>query len=171
MKFFLIILFIVFSNNIFANEDDSTEVEVINLYEKPKDPKSRYAVTGIYFYDHTVVDKAKQIKPSSRGELEITSLNNLYLQQDNLNVEIMGRGIAWLDTGTFDSLHQASTYISVLEKRQGLKVGCPEEVAWRKGWITNKDLASIANSMLKSGYGEYLLKILEDPIKNNYERI
>lgn len=145
--------------------------KVINLYEKPKDPKSRYAVTGIYFYDHTVVDKAKQIKPSSRGELEITSLNNLYLQQDNLNVEIMGRGIAWLDTGTFDSLHQASTYISVLEKRQGLKVGCPEEVAWRKGWITNKDLASIANSMLKSGYGEYLLKILEDPIKNNYERI
>ena len=145
--------------------------KVINLYEKPKDPKSRYAVTGIYFYDNTVVDKAKQIKPSSRGELEITSLNNLYLQQDNLNVEIMGRGIAWLDTGTFDSLHQASTYISVLEKRQGLKVGCPEEVAWRKGWITNNDLASIANSMLKSGYGEYLLKILKDPIKNNYEKI
>ena len=145
--------------------------KVINLYEKPKDPKSRYAVTGIYFYDHTVVAKAKQIKPSSRGELEITSLNNLYLQEENLNVEIMGRGIAWLDTGTFDSLHQASTYISVLEKRQGLKVGCPEEVAWRKGWITNKDLASIANSMLKSGYGEYLLKILEDPIKNNYEKI
>ena len=145
--------------------------KVINLYEKPKKPTSRYAVTGIYFYDETAVEKAKRIKPSARGELEITSLNNLYLKEDNLNVEIMGRGIAWLDTGTFDSLHQASTYIRVLERRQGLKVGCPEEIAWRKGWITDHNLESLANSMLESGYGEYLLEILKDPFKNNYENI
>ena len=140
--------------------------KVIKLYEKPKKPKSRYAVTGIYFYDETAVSKAKKIKPSSRGELEITSLNNLYLQENNLNVEIMGRGIAWLDTGTFDSLHQASTYIRVLERRQGLKVGCPEEVAWRKGWIKDKDLESLAKNMLKSGYGKYLLEILKDPLRD-----
>ena len=143
--------------------------KVINLYEKPKKPKSRYAVTGIYFYDNTVVQKAKQIKPSERGELEITSLNNLYLQENNLKVEIMGRGIAWLDTGTFDSLHQASTYVRVLERRQGLKVGCPEEVAWRKGWIKDKDLKYLAKKMVKSGYGKYLLEILKNPLKDQYE--
>lgn len=145
--------------------------KVINLYEKPKKPKSKYAVTGLYFYDNTVVQKAKTIKPSARGELEITSLNNLYLQEDNLKVEVMGRGIAWLDTGTFDSLHQAGTYIRVLERRQGLKVGCPEEVAWRKGWINDNNLKNIANQMIKSGYGKYLLEILNDPLKSQYKDI
>ena len=136
---------------------------------KTKKPKSRYAVTGIYFYDQTAVAKAKTIKPSERGELEITSLNNLYLKKNNLNVETMGRGIAWLDTGTFDSLHQASTYIRVIERRQGFKVGCPEEVAWRKGWINDQNLESLAKKMIKSGYGEYLLGILNDPLKDSYK--
>ena len=145
--------------------------KVISLYEKPKYPKSRYAVTGLYFYDHTAVEKAKKIKPSKRGELEITALNNLYLKENNLNVEIMGRGITWLDTGTFDSLHQACTYINVLERRQGLKVGCPEEVAWRKGWIKDSELEHLANKMIKSGYGKYLLEILNDPLKNQYKGI
>lgn len=143
--------------------------KVIKLYEKPKNPKSRYAVTGIYFYDETAVEKAKKIKPSKRGELEITSLNNLYLKQNKLNVETMGRGIAWLDTGTFDSLHQASTYIRVMERRQGFKVGCPEEVAWRKGWINDQNLESLAKKMIKSGYGEYLIEILNDPLKDIYK--
>ena len=141
--------------------------KVINLEEKPLKPKSRYAVTGIYFYDKTAVEKAKQIKPSGRGELEITSLNNLYLQEKNLFVEIMGRGMAWLDTGTFDSLQQAGSYIRLLERRQGLKVGCPEEVAWRNKWIKDKDLVNLAKSMIKSGYGKYLIEIQKDPIYEN----
>ena len=141
--------------------------KVINLEEKPLKPKSRYAVTGIYFYDKTAVEKAKQIKPSGRGELEITSLNNLYLQEKNLFVEIMGRGMAWLDTGTFDSLQQAGSYIKLLERRQGLKVGCPEEVAWRNKWIKDKDLVNLAKSMIKSGYGKYLIEIQKDPLYEN----
>ena len=141
--------------------------KVINLEEKPLKPKSRYAVTGIYFYDKTAVEKAKQIKPSGRGELEITSLNNLYLQEKNLFVEIMGRGMAWLDTGTFDSLHQAGSYIRLLERRQGFKVGCPEEVAWRNKWIKDKDLVNLAKSMIKSGYGKYLIEIQKDPLYEN----
>ena len=141
--------------------------KVINLEEKPLKPKSRYAVTGIYFYDKTAVEKAKQIKPSGRGELEITSLNNLYLQEKNLFVEIMGRGMAWLDTGTFDSLQQAGSYIRLLERRQGLKVGCPEEVAWRNKWIKDKDLVNLAKSMIKSGYGKYLIEIQKDPLYEN----
>ena len=141
--------------------------KVINLEEKPLKPKSRYAVTGIYFYDKTAVEKAKQIKPSRRGELEITSLNNLYLQEKNLFVEIMGRGMAWLDTGTFDSLQQAGSYIRLLERRQGLKVGCPEEVAWRNKWIKDKDLVNLAKSMIKSGYGKYLIEIQKDPLYEN----
>ena len=145
--------------------------KVINLSEKPKNPKSRYAVTGLYFYDNTAVEKAKTIKPSERGELEITSLNNLYLKEKNLNVEIMGRGMAWLDTGTFDSLHQAGSYIRVLERRQGLKVGCPEEVAWRKGWIKDSQLEILAKKMIKSGYGKYLLEILDDPLKDDFKNI
>ena len=124
-----------------AEFDDNKRV--INLEEKPKKPLSRYAVTGIYFYDNSAVNKAKGIKPSSRGELEITSLNNLYLKEKNLFVEIMGRGMAWLDTGTFDSLQQAGSYIRLLERRQGLKVGCPEEVAWRNKWINNQDLIKL----------------------------
>ena len=141
--------------------------KVINLEEKPSNPKSRYAVTGIYFYDDSAVNKAKQIMPSSRGELEITSLNNLYLKENNLFVEIMGRGMAWLDTGTFDSLHQAGSYIRLLERRQGLKVGCPEEVAWRKNWINKKELKKLAENMIKSGYGKYLLDIQKDPFFEN----
>ena len=141
--------------------------KVINLEEKPKNPKSRYAVTGIYFYDNTAVSKAKKIKPSSRGELEITSLNNLYLKENKLFVETMGRGMAWLDTGTFDSLHQAGSYIRLLERRQGLKVGCPEEVAWRNKWINDKDLIKLAKQMLKSGYGKYLLDIQKDTFCNH----
>ena len=141
--------------------------KVINLEEKPLKPKSRYAVTGIYFYDKTAVEKAKQIKPSGRGELEITSLNNLYLQEKNLFVEIMGRGMAWWDTGTFDSLQQAGSYIWLLERRQGLKVGCPEEVAWRNKWIKDKDLVNLAKSMIKSGYGKYLIEIQKDPLYEN----
>ena len=140
---------------------------VINLEEKPKNPKSRYAVTGIYFFDNTVVSEAKKINPSSRGELEITSLNNLFLKENNLFVEIMGRGMAWLDTGTFDSLHQAGTYIRLLERRQGLKVGCPEEIAWRNKWINDQDLIKLAKNMLKSGYGEYLMRIRKDRFFQN----
>ena len=138
--------------------------KVIRIEEKPKKPKSRFAVTGLYFYDETVVEKAKTIKPSKRGELEITSLNNIYLESNSLKVEVMGRGMAWLDTGTFESLHQASSYIKLLEQRQGLKVSCPEEIAWKKGWIKDKDLEKLAKDIIKSGYGEYLLKILYDPL-------
>ena len=141
--------------------------KVINLEEKPKNPKSRYAVTGIYFYDNSAVNKAKKITPSRRGELEITSLNNLYLKENNLFVEIMGRGMAWLDTGTFDSLHQAGSYIRLLERRQGLKVGCPEEVAWRNKWINKEELRNLAENMIKSGYGKYLLDIQKDPFHEN----
>ncbi len=124
-------------------------------------------MTGLYFYDKTVVERAKKIKPSKRGELEITSLNNSYLKDYSLNVEIMGRGMTWLDTGTFDSLHEAGTYIQLLERRQGLKVGCPEEIAWRKGWIKGEELEKLAKNCQKSGYGEYLLKILNDPINSS----
>ena len=148
-----------------AEFDDNKRV--INLEEKPAKPLSRYAVTGIYFYDNSAVSKAKQIEPSSRGELEITSLNNLYLKENNLFVEIMGRGMAWLDTGTFDSLHQAGSYIRLLERRQGLKVGCPEEVAWRNKWINDEDLKKLAENMIKSGYGKYLLEIQKDPFNKS----
>ena len=145
--------------------------KVINIEEKPLYPRSRFAVTGLYFYDKTVVQKAKRIKPSGRGELEITSINNLYLKDQSLNVEIMGRGTTWLDTGTFDSLHEAGTYIQLLEERQGLKVGCPEEIAWRKGWIERPQLEKLARNAEKSGYGEYLLDILKDPLNDSLQNI
>lgn len=136
--------------------------KVINIEEKPLNPKSRFAITGLYFYDNTVVDRVKELRPSSRGELEITDLNNLYLNDDQLWVEKMGRGMVWLDTGTFDSLHEACGYIRTLEHRQGIKIGCPEEVAWRMGFIDDNQLEKIASSLLKSKYGEYLMQILED---------
>ena len=134
----------------------------LSLEEKPARPKSNYAVTGLYFYDSEVVSLAKTLKPSPRGELEITDLNRLYLETGHLQVEIMGRGYAWLDTGTHDSLLEAGEFISVLERRQGMKVACPEEIAWRKGWIDDAALARLAATLLKSGYGEYLSRLLAD---------
>ena len=136
--------------------------KVLSLEEKPRSPKSRYAVTGLYFYDSTVVDRARQVQPSARGELEITDLNQMYLDEGLLQVELMGRGMAWLDTGTCDSLNDAAGYIRTLEHRQGLKVGCPEEVVWRQGWIGSEALAALAQPLKKSGYGTYLLQLLEE---------
>ena len=140
--------------------------KVLEITEKPQNPKSRYAVTGLYFYDNSVIKKAKKIKPSNRGELEITAINQLYLSENNLNVEIFGRGMAWLDTGTFDSLHQAGTYIRILEKRQGLKIGCPYEIAWRKKWINDKKLEKLAYQLTKSSYGNYLMNLIEEKKQN-----
>jgi glucose-1-phosphate thymidylyltransferase len=138
--------------------------KAISIEEKPAFPKSNYAVTGLYFYDDTVVDRARDMKPSPRGELEITDLNRLYLDEGAMAVEIMGRGFAWLDTGTHASLLDAATYVRITEERQGLKICCPEEIAWRQGFITSDRLREIAEPLRKSGYGEYLLKMLEDTV-------
>lgn len=138
--------------------------KAISLEEKPKVPKSNYAVTGIYFYDHDVVAMAKSLKPSARGELEITDLNHLYLNQGRLSVEILGRGYAWLDTGTHDSLLDASRFIATIEKRQGLKISCPEEIAYRKKWIDAAQVEELAKPLLKNAYGQYLLRLLRDDV-------
>lgn len=139
--------------------------KVISLEEKPLKPKSNYAVTGLYYYDNTVVEKAKSLKPSPRGELEITDLNKLYLKEDKLKVKLMGRGMAWLDTGTHDSLLEASNFIATIEKRQGLKASCIEEIAYKRGFIDKKQLLKLAEPLIKNQYGEYLLDIANDNIK------
>ena len=139
-----------------------TENRALSIEEKPTKPKSNYAVPGLYFYDNTVVDIARELKPSARGEYEITDVNKEYLRQGRLKVEILDRGTAWLDTGTFASLMQAGQFVQVIEERQGLRIGCIEEVAYKKGFIGADQLAMLAQPLLKSGYGEYLMKLLRN---------
>ncbi|MHB9117861.1 MAG: glucose-1-phosphate thymidylyltransferase RfbA [Burkholderiales bacterium] len=138
--------------------------KAVSIEEKPQQPKSRYAVTGLYFYDNQVADMARELKPSPRGELEITDINRIYLEQGKLDVEVMGRGMAWLDTGTHDSLIEAALFIETIEKRQGLKVACPEEVAYRMGYISAEQLQALAAPLAKNGYGQYLLELLREQV-------
>lgn len=133
----------------------------LSIVEKPKNPKSKYAVTGLYFFDERVVDFAHQLKPSARGELEISDINRLYLEAGSLKVELMGRGFTWLDTGTHDSLFDAAAFVRIIEKRQGFKICCPEEIAWRQGFISSDGLAAVAEPLRKSGYGNYLISLLD----------
>ena len=142
--------------------DFDKDGKVKSIEEKPLQPKSKYAITGLYFYDESVVEKAKLVTPSDRGELEISDLNKFYLEEGTLNVELFNRGMAWLDTGTTDSLLDASSFIKTIESRQGLKISCPEEIAWRNGWISDEQLIALSQSLKKSGYGRYLINLLEE---------
>lgn len=136
--------------------------EITNIEEKPTSPKSKYAVTGLYFYDNKIVEKARKIKPSKRGELEITDINNMYIKENSLRAKLMGRGTTWLDTGTYESLQEAGSYIKTIEKRQGLKIGSPEETAWRMGFINDSELRDLGKKSLKSGYGSYLIELVDN---------
>jgi glucose-1-phosphate thymidylyltransferase len=137
-------------------------MNVVSIEEKPEKPKSKYAIPGLYFFDNECVEFAKNVKPSARGEIEITEIQNAYLNKGKLRVSLLDRGTAWLDTGTFETLHQAGEFVKVIENRQGLKVGCPEEISYRNGWITKDQLKSIAEPLIKSGYGKYLMQIAEE---------